>query len=50
MASGTTETPRRIAVVEHNFEIARQYFSYDRVETELRALLAKPRLAPSQEQ
>jgi glycosyltransferase involved in cell wall biosynthesis len=45
-----TDEQLRSAVVEHNFEIARHYFSYDRVETELRALLAKPRLAPNQEQ
>jgi glycosyltransferase involved in cell wall biosynthesis len=33
----------RQEMVEHNYEIGRQYFSYDRVETELRAILAKPR-------
>lgn len=32
-------------MVERNFEIARQYFSYSRLEAELRAMLAKPRLS-----
>ena len=44
-----SDEQHRNAMVEHNFEVARQYFSYDRVETELRALLAKPRLSASQE-
>jgi glycosyltransferase involved in cell wall biosynthesis len=35
---------RRRRMVEHNYAIARQYFSYDRVEGELQALLNKPRL------
>jgi glycosyltransferase involved in cell wall biosynthesis len=34
----------RREMVEHNYEIARRYFSYGRVKAELRALLAKPRL------
>ncbi len=42
-----TDDQHRRAAVEHNYKIARQYFSYERVETELRALLAKPRLAAS---
>jgi glycosyltransferase involved in cell wall biosynthesis len=44
-----TDEQKRRAMVEHNYDIARHYFSYDRVETELRALLAKPRLAPDRE-
>ncbi len=32
-------------MVAHNYRVAHQFFSYDRVETELRAILAKPRLA-----
>lgn len=44
-----TDEQQRRAMVEHNYDIARQYFSYGRVETELRALLAKPRLAPGHE-
>jgi hypothetical protein len=32
-------------MVEHNYEVARRYFSYARLEAELRAMLAKPRLA-----
>jgi len=34
-------------MVEHNYRVAHRFFSYDRVETELRAILAKPRLAPA---
>ena len=36
---------RRAAMVEHNYRVAREFFSYDRVEGELQALLNKPRLA-----
>ncbi len=32
---------------DHNYEIARRFFSYDRVERELRAILAKPSFSPS---
>jgi hypothetical protein len=32
-------------MVEHNFRIATEFFSYTRIENELRALLHKPRLA-----
>jgi len=31
---------------DHNYEVARRYFSYSRVEHELRAILAKPHLSP----
>jgi hypothetical protein len=31
-------------MVEHNYETARKFFSYDRVEQELQAILNKPRL------
>ncbi len=34
-------------MVSHNFEVGRRFFSYARVETELHALLAKPRIAVS---
>jgi glycosyltransferase involved in cell wall biosynthesis len=34
----------RKQMVEHNYEVARHYFSYARLEAELRAMLAKPRL------
>ncbi len=40
-----TDKTRREQMVEHNYQVAYRYFSYDRVETELRAILAKPRLA-----
>ena len=40
-----SDPARRERMVEHNFEIARQFFSYDRVEGELQAILHKPRLA-----
>jgi glycosyltransferase involved in cell wall biosynthesis len=36
---------RRLRMVEHNYETARKFFSYDRVEGELLAILNKPRLA-----
>jgi len=35
----------REQMVEHNFRVASQFFSYDRVEAELNAILSKPRLA-----
>ena len=35
----------RTEMVEHNYEVGRHYFSYGRLEKELRAMLAKPRLA-----
>jgi glycosyltransferase involved in cell wall biosynthesis len=35
----------RRTMVEHNYQVARQFFSYDRVEVELNAILNKPRLA-----
>lgn len=34
----------RTEMVEHNFKVAERFFSYSRVEAELRAILAKPRL------
>jgi hypothetical protein len=39
------DADRRRRMVEHNYEIARQFFSYDRVKGELSAILHKPRLA-----
>jgi len=39
------DAERRRRMVEHNYEIARQFFSYDRVENELLAILQKPKLA-----
>lgn len=36
----------RQQMVEQNFEIAGRYFSYDRVECELRAILSQPRQTP----
>jgi hypothetical protein len=41
------DTDRRQRMVEQNYEAARRFFSYQRAETELRALLAKPRLVAS---
>ncbi len=41
-----TDKSRCEQMVEHNYRVAHRFFSYDRVETELRAILAKPRLAP----
>lgn len=41
------EHPYRQQMVERNYELARQYFSYGRLEAELRAMLAKPRLSGS---
>ena len=32
----------RRQMVDHNYQIAKQFFSYDRVETELRAILSEP--------
>ena len=37
----------REQIVEHNYEVGNQFFSYARAEVEMRALLAKPRLAPA---
>ena len=34
-------------MVERNYTLAQQYFSYKRVETELQALLTKPTLVPA---
>ncbi len=39
------EPKLRREMVEHNYRVARQFFSYDRVEAELNAILSKPRLA-----
>ena len=36
----------RAEMVEHNYHVARHFFSYARLVAELRAVLAKPRLAP----
>jgi glycosyltransferase involved in cell wall biosynthesis len=43
-----TDGERRQTIVQHNYEIARQFYSYSRVEGELQALLNKPRLAMTQ--
>ncbi len=40
-----TDEAFRTEMVGHNYEVAKQYFSYSRLETELRAMLAKPRMA-----
>jgi glycosyltransferase involved in cell wall biosynthesis len=32
-------------IAEHNYEVARRFFSYERVETELRPILARPHFA-----
>ncbi len=37
----TSDSVRRRRMVEHNYEIARKFFSYDRVEGELLAILNK---------
>jgi len=29
-------------MVEHNYEVGRQYFSYERAENELRSILQRP--------
>lgn len=42
-----TDKAHRERMAEHNYRVAHQFFSYDRVETELRAILAKPGLAPA---
>jgi mannosylglucosylglycerate synthase len=34
-------------MVQHNYEVARRFFSYQRVEDELHAILAKPTLMPT---
>ena len=31
-------------IVDHNFQIAERFFSYSRLEVELRAMMAKPQL------
>ncbi len=36
----------RDAMVDHNYEVARQYFSFDGARTELAAILEKPALIP----
>jgi hypothetical protein len=41
----TRDPARRQQMVEHNYAVARQFFSYDRVEGELLAILNKPKLA-----
>lgn len=38
-----TDADYREDLVEHNYQVARRYFSYDRVEQQLRIMLAKPR-------
>lgn len=42
-----SDADRRERMVEQNYELAVRYFSYQRVETELRAILAKPRVSVS---
>jgi glycosyltransferase involved in cell wall biosynthesis len=39
------DSERRRRMVEHNYETAKKFFSYDRVEGELLTILNKPRLA-----
>jgi len=41
----TNDPTRRQRMVEHNYSVARQFFSYDRVEGELLAILNKPKMA-----
>ncbi|MGH7201247.1 MAG: glycosyltransferase [Planctomycetaceae bacterium] len=41
-----TNSERKQRMVEQNYEVGLRFFSYHRVESELQALLAKPRLAP----
>lgn len=41
----TSDVKHRSRMVEHNYDIARQFSSYDRVESELLAILNKPRMA-----
>jgi hypothetical protein len=36
----------RTQMVQHNYDLGRNYFSYARLEAELRAMLAKPGLTP----
>lgn len=43
-----SDPQRRQRMVEHNYEVAGQFFSYDRVQSELDAILHKPRLAMTQ--
>jgi glycosyltransferase involved in cell wall biosynthesis len=40
-----SDSARRQRMVDHNYETARKFFSYDRVEGELAAILNKPRMA-----
>ena len=39
-----SDSSYRRDMVEHNYEVAHHYFSYGRLEAELRAMLAKPKL------
>lgn len=41
-----TDRDRCRNMVDHNYEVARQFFSYRKVENELRALLGRPRMTP----
>ena len=50
----TVEEARRVLadehyrreMVDHNYEIAKKYFSYQRAESELRSILTEPRRFP----
>ena len=42
-----TDERSREQMVEYNYQVGNHFFSYARAEVELRALLAKPRLAPA---
>ena len=39
------EAPLREAMVEHNYEVGRRFFSFERAEAALRAILAKPEIS-----
>ena len=39
------DQPYRDAMTNHNYEVARRFFSYDVVEDELRSLLRRPQVA-----
>ena len=39
-----TDDEERWRMVDHNYEVGQRFFSYARVEAELRAILAKPRM------
>lgn len=41
-----TDKAYSAAMADHNYEVARRFFSYRRAETELQAILAKPHMAP----